>query len=192
MLEGVNGVTQQTPERIPLGAGTIHKGLKYTDGTGWNFDTSIVCATSGGNKLTIAPEIYYPEIDGVYTKLKETATLLGGTATMEINPIELTKDIVKSSVLGKEGTSADETLALIESKADIEEDDFWDNVAFVGKTIKGKKIIAILDNALCTSGLDLEGKSKEASVPKFTFECHGSVNDNDHRKLPWHIYWPED
>jgi hypothetical protein len=191
MKEGKNGVTSKTPEQILFGAGTIHKNLKYAEGTGWNFKDSIVGATSGGSKLSIVPEIYYPEIDGVPVKLKETATKVGETATMEINFIELTKEIIKASTLGADGNSLDDTFDLIESKSDIVADDFWENIAFVGVTLNGKKVIAILDNPLCTNGFEQEGKNKEGAVGKYTFECHAGIENEELDKLPWHIYYPK-
>ena len=56
MKTGINGVSANTPKNILFGAGTIHKGLKY-EGDKWNFDASIIGATSGGSKLSIVPEI---------------------------------------------------------------------------------------------------------------------------------------
>lgn len=193
--EGKTGVTSQTPENILFGAGTIHKGLKYTPGedgaTGsWNFEESIVGATSGGSKLSIKPEITNIEADGALVKVKELSPKTGETASMEINFLELTKDLIKSSLVGMDGASEDANYDLIESKADIAEGDYWENIAFVGKTLKGKNIIAILDNALCTSGLELEGKHKEAGIGKYTFECYADL-ESDLDKLPWHIYYPK-
>ena len=192
MKEGKNGVTSKTPEQILFGAGTIHKNLKYTKDSGWNFKESVVGATSGGSKLSIVPEIYYPDIDGVPVKAKETAVKNGETATMEINLIELTKEIILASTLGKIGTSEAEAFEMIESKPDIEKGDFWENIAFVGKTLKGKPIIAILDNALCNNGFEQEGKNKEGAIGKYIFECHASIEDDELDKLPWHIYYPKD
>ena len=85
--------------------------------------------------------------------------------------------------------SADSNYELIESKAQIEEGDYFENIAFVGKTMEGKNIIAILENALCTSGFEQEGKNKEGAVGKYTFECHAEL-DGDLATLPWHIYYP--
>lgn len=190
MKEGKNGVTKKTPENILFGAGTIHKGLKYTEGSGWNFAESLVGATSGGSKLSIIPTITPLEIDGASTKFVGGEVKTGEEAKMEINLIELTKDIIMASTFAKEGTSADANYDLIESKPDIEEDDYWDNITFVGKTLKGKNIIAILDNALCTSGFENEGKNKEGAIGKYTFESHADL-ESDLDTLPWHIYYPK-
>lgn len=189
MKAGVNGVTADTPKRILFGAGTIHKGLKYTDGT-WNFDESIVGATSGGSKLSIIPEITKIEVDGALVAAKGLDVKTGETATMEVNFIELTKDIIKAAVFAKDGDSEDAGYDLIESKANIEAGDYWENIAFVGTTLEGKNVIAILDNALCTSGFESEGKNKEGTIGKYTFQCSADL-DSNLDVLPWHIYYPK-
>ena len=114
------------------------------------------------------------------------------TATMEINLAELTKDIIQAATLGQEGNSADANYDVIESKTDIEDGDYWENIAFVGKTLKGKYIIAILENALCTSGFEHEGKNKDGAAGKYTFESYAEFGDStDKDTLPWHIYYPK-
>lgn len=190
---GKSGVTSKTPGNMVFGAGTIHRGLKYTKGTGWNLAESLVGATNGGSKFTITPEITNIEVDGIGVKSKGMAQKTGETAIMEINLAELTKDIILAATLGKAGTSEDTNYDLIEAKTGISEGDYWENVAFVGKTLKGKEIYAILDNALCTSGLEHEGKNKEGSVGKYTFECYAEFGDStDQDILPWHIYYPKE
>ena len=188
--EGRTGVTANTPKNILFGAGTIHKGLKYTT-SAWNFTESLVGATSGGSKLSIIPEITKVEVDGALVPAKGLTVKTGEAATMEINFIELTEDIIKASTIGKAGTSEDANYSAIVSKADIEEGDYWENIAFVGKTLDGKNIIAILENALCTSGFEQEGKNKEGAVGKYTFESHAELT-SDLDTLPWKIYYPKD
>lgn len=187
---GKTGVTTNTPKNILFGAGTIHKGLKYTEGTSWNFDASIIGATSGGSKLSIVPEVTKIEADGAMVAVKGLSVKTGETATMEINLLELNKDIIKAAVFGKDGTSEDTNYDLIESKANIEEGDYFENIAFVGKNLEGDDIIVILDNALCTSGLELEGKHKEGAVGAYTFESHAELT-SDLDTLPYHIYYPK-
>lgn len=189
-----HGVTAETPKNIMLGAGTIHKGFAYTPAEGevpaaWNFEASLIGATTGGNKLSIVPEIYNVEVDGAWVKTKGMTVKTGETATLEVNFAELTPELVKMALVGAEGTSDVAGLDLIESKATIEAGDYVEDLAFVGKTLDGDPIIVIFDNALCTSGLELEGKSKEASSVPLTFECYADTTD-DLRKLPYRIYTP--
>lgn len=189
--EGKNGVSTGTPKNIQFGAGTIHKGLKY-ETSAWNFESSIVGATNGGNKLTITPEFYDVPVDGTVVPVKGLKKKIGETATLDVNFVELTKEIIKAATIGKDGTSSDSTYDLIESKADIAVGDYWENVAFVGKTLDGRNVIAILENALITSGLPLEGKNKEAGTTAYTFTCHADISDGDDLDvLPWKIYYPK-
>lgn len=191
MKEGKTGVTNGTSKNILFGAGTIHKNLKFdTSSKTWNFEESIFGATSGGSKLTITPEFADVEADGALVAVKGLKVKTGETAQMELNLLELTEEIIKYAVVGKDGTSADENYNLIESRADIEEGDYLENIAFVGKKLDGKHIIVIMDNALCTSGFESEGKNKEAGVGKYTFVCHADM-DSDLDTLPYHIYYPK-
>lgn len=189
MKQGNNGVSAKTPQNILFGAGTIHKGLKY-EGSSWNFDASCVGATKGGSSITIEPEFYSVEPDGSTVAIKDFKRKVGEKATLEVNFLELTADLIKSAVVGENGTSADSTYDVIESKDAIEEGDYWENIAFVGETLDGKNIIVILENALCTSGLSLEGKNKEEGVGKYTFECHADASESL-TTLPYHIYYPK-
>lgn len=156
---------------------------------GWNFKQTIVGATSGGNKFTISPEFYQPDIDGAQVAIKGLKAKVAETASLEVGFIELTKDIIKASIVGQDGTFTDTNWDLIESKQWMEDTDYWDNVAFVGRTFKGVPIIIILDNALMTSGLEMNPKNKESVNGTFTFECHQEITGNL-SKLPYHIYVP--
>lgn len=186
--EGKTGVTENTPKNILFGAGTIHKGLKYTTNA-WNFEASLIGATSGGSKLSIVPEVTQIEVDGALVKAKGLSVKTGETASMEINFIELTKDIIKAATFGKDGTSDDSNYDVIVPKANIADGDYWENIAFVGKTLKGKNVIAILENAICTNGFEQEGKNKEGAIGKYAFESHAELT-SDLDTLPWKIYYP--
>ena len=192
MRAGNNGVTEKTVKNIPFGAGTIHKGLKYTTESGWNFAESCVGATKGGSSVKIEPEFYSVEPDGSTVAIKDFKRKVGEKATMEINLIELTEDIIKAAIVGASQTSdiSSTDYTLFTSKEDIEEGDYWENIAFVGETLDGKNIIVILPNALCTSGLSLDGKNGEESVGKYTFECHADVSTSL-TTLPYKIYYPK-
>ena len=186
-----SGITENTPKTVMLGAGTIHKGLTFSTST-WNFEESLICATSGGSKLRIVPEFYDVPVDGALVKVKGLTVKVGETATLEINPIEMKPDILRMAVIGDEKASTTATgYKEMTSRAIINEGDYVTNLAYVGKTIEGKPIIIVFDNALCTSGLELEGKNKEAAVPKFTFECFADLTP-EADTLPWHVYYPDE
>ena len=189
MKAGINGVTESTPKETVFGPGTIHKGLKYT-GSAWNFAESIVGATSEGTKLSIVPEITRPEIDGVWVPVKGLARKTGEKATLETKFVSITPDIMKAATLGQAGTPGTDGNPVIVSKAEILDTDYWENVAYVGTMLDGEPIIAILDNALCTSGFEPESKNKENATIAMTFECHADLT-GDMESLPWRIIYPD-
>ena len=185
---GKHGVSSTTPENILLGAGTIHKNLTF-DGGKWSGD--IIGATSGGNSVEIKGEIVNIELDGALVKVKGLAVMQGGTAVMEVNFAELSSDIMKMAMIGVEGESDADGYTMIQPKANIEEGDYVPNFAFVGKTANGKKdIIVIMENALCTSGMKIEGKAKENSVIALTMEAYAE-NAGDLDRIPVRIYYPD-
>lgn len=157
---------------------------------GWNFEDSLLCATSGGSKVSIVPEFYDVPVDGALVKVKGLTVKVGETAKMDINPIELTPEILKMALIGSESASATATgYSELKSRAQIANGDYLEHMGYVGKTVEGKPIIIIFDYALCTSGLELEGKNKEAAVPAFSFECFADLTP-EADTLPWHIYYP--
>lgn len=183
-----SGITESTPKTVMLGAGTIHKDFTCKDGV-WNFAESLLCATSGGSKVSIVPEFYDVPVDGALVKVKGLFAKIGEKATMEINPIELKPDIISMAVIADVNESSTATgYTEMTSRANIAEGDYVKNLAYVGKTIEGKPIIIVFDYAICTSGLELEGKNKEAAVPKLTFECVADLSP-EADTLPWHIYY---
>lgn len=184
-----HGITADTPKNIVLGAGTIHAGLTCTTGT-WNATESIIAATSGGNKLTITPEITDVEVDGANVKVEGLAVKTGETATLEVNIVEFTGDTLSMAVLAEEGDDANATgYDMIKSKDRIAAGDYIENFGFVGKTIDGQPIIVIFEKALCTSGIEWDAKAKEAGVLAATFECYGPITGSL-ESLPWKIYYP--
>ena len=184
-----SGITEKTPKKVMLGAGTVHKGLKF-ETNAWNAMASAFCATSGGSKLSIVPEFYDVPVDGALVKVKGLTAKVGEKATLEINPIELTPDIMKMAVIADEKESDTATgYTELTSRAVINEGDYVENLAYVGKTVDGTPIIIVFDYAICTSGLELESKNKEAAVPKLVFECVADLS-SEADTLPWHIYYP--
>jgi hypothetical protein len=186
---GRTGVTAETPKNILFGAGTIHKNVTYTAGTGWNFEDSIIGATQGGSKLSIVPSFVDVEADGAVVLVKGLKVKTGEEASMEINFLEINQDIMKHALIGEEGTSEDPNFTVLQTKPDVTDGDYYDNVAFVGQTLDKRQIIVIMENVLCTSGFESEGKNKEAGVGKYTFTCHAEIT-GDLQTLPVKIYYP--
>lgn len=185
---GKHGISATTPSNILLGAGTYHKNLTFASGS-WSGD--ILGATSGGGKIAIAGELMDLEVDGALVKVKGFTVKQGGTATAEVNFVELSADILKMGGLLADGTSDAEGFKMLEDKAHITDGDYVENFGFVGMTADGTKpIVVIFDWAICTSGLEVEAKNKEQTVVKLTLEACADIG-GDLDKLPVRIYYPE-
>lgn len=188
MKMGKHAVTANTPGNILLGAGTWHKGLKY-ETNAWT--GTVLGATSGGGKISIKGEFIEIEVDGALVKFKGQTIKQGGAASAEVNFVELTNDIMKIGTLFEEGESTANGFTMLQDKENIEDGDYIENLGFVGFTADGsKQIIVIFENALCTSGMELEPKNKEQSVVKLTFDAVANP-DSNLKTLPVKIYYPE-
>lgn len=188
MIMGKHGISKTTPGNILLGAGTWHKGLKFASG---KWEGTCVGATSGGGKIALSGELKDIELDGAMVKVKGLTVKQGGTATAEINFAELSNDVLKMGTLFTEGESDAEGYTMLVDKANITEGDYLDHFGFVGETADGsKQIIVIFESALCTSGLELEGKAKENAVIKLTLEACASI-EGSLDTLPVKIYYPD-
>ena len=186
---GKHGVTSETPNNIMLGAGTFHKNF------GWNSETKKwegVCigATSGGGKVNITGEYLDIELDGALVLVKGLTVKQGGTASMEVNLAEITGDNIKMATNFRRAENSDaDGYDLFIDKPDIDEGDYTDGFAFVGKTTKGKNIIIIFESSLCKEAMELEGKNKESAVLKLKMDAYAE-NEGDLDTLPVKLYFP--
>ena len=184
---GKHGISTTTPGNILLGAGTYLKNLTYS-GNAWSGD--ILGATSGGGKISIKGEFQDIELDGALVKVKGLTVKQGGAASAEVSFAEITTETLKMGTLFKEGTSSASGFTMLEDKATITEGDYITNFGFVGYTADGsKQIIVIFENALCTSGFEVEPKGKEQAIVKLTLEAY-ATNSGNLDTLPVKIYYP--
>lgn len=194
-----SGITENTPKNIMLGAGTIHKNFALTNVAEegqpadykWNFDESLIGATSGGSKVSIVPETMDIPVDGALVAVKGLRVKTGEKATLEVNFVEMTPELLAMTTIGQVNVTSDyEGYSEVVSKARIEEGDYIENFAYVGKKTDGTPIIIIFDQCICTSGLEIEGKNKEAGTFQGVFECVADVSP-ECDTLPWHILYPK-
>lgn len=185
-----HGITQGTPKEILLGAGAYYKDLKYEEGAGWS--GTILGATQGGGKVSITPEYLTIEVDGATVKVKGLEKKVGETANMEINLLEIKESHLVEVLHMEEDTSKTvEGYKIYKSKRDIGDDDYFDNIAFVGTLTSGEQVIIVFGNGIIEGALELEPKNKEVSVFTATVECTASFEQDDLEHLPYYIYYPQ-
>lgn len=185
-----SGVTTGTPSNIPFGAGVYFEGVEYSETvppTEEAIKAAIFGATQDGGTVTITPEFFTPELDGVRVAVQELQVKVGETATMETSIAELSADLVKHLAIGKIGESTDKKYDVITSAADLSAGHFYDGFGYYGHLLDGRPIIIIFKHALCTSGLTTDAKNKTNSVFKGTFACQSDI-EYGVEKLPYAIF----
>lgn len=154
-------------------------------------EESVLGATSGGNKCTIASELLDIEVDGATVKIKGLTQKIGETGSLEVNLAQHTVESLKRAIVGSEVTSLIKGFKQITTKSLIELSDYLDNIAYVGTMSDGNNVIIIMENALCTSGLELQGQNKNNAVVTTTFEASADFEKGVYDTLPIYIFYPE-
>lgn len=193
------GYTASTPKHYLINAGAVYKNLVWNptggkSGTG-QWEGELLGATAGGNKVTIELNYRTVEIDGVFVPAVGQKLLESQSAKIEVNVKELTAENIRLSINGAitdaDGSEAPAGYKVISGKSKLENSDYITNLGIVG-TMSGTDdpIIVILDNALCTSGLDFETKDNDEAVVSMTFEAHAGEGQVEDLSLPCRIYFP--
>lgn len=162
----------------------------YVVGAWTDDEDHVLGATNGGNKLSIIPEITPIEVDGAVVEIKGLNQKTGETGTLEVNLAQHTVESLKRAIVGKVVDSLIKGYTQIETKSLIELSDYLDNVSFVGTMTDGTEIIAIMENAICFSGLELDNKNKETSVCVTKFKATADFAGGVFDKLPIYIFYP--
>lgn len=185
-----NGITQGTPSKLLFGAGVYFKGVPYSETaapTEEAIKEAVIGCTQEGGTLTITPEFFSPELDGALVPIKELQKKVGETAIMEVSFAELTPELMKNQVIGKQGESTDKKYTVVTSDDQVRPNHFYEGFGYYGTYFDGRPIIIIFKNALCTSGFTTDAKSKTNSVFKGTFTCMSDLATGV-TKLPYAIF----
>ena len=184
-----HGITTDTIKKMILGAGVIYKNLKYSqnDWTG-----TPLGATSGGIKFNWEAQWLDVEVDGATVLVKGISKQkVGESASIEGQMTELTEDILVTALHLVEDESDDSNYTKYVSKENItEDDDYLENIAYVGTLSSGKNVIIILPNAICTEAFELETKNAEQTTFAVKFECTADLENNTLNKLDIELYYP--
>lgn len=190
-----HGITSETIKKMILGAGVIYKNLKYTAGTGGaagSWDGTVLGASSGGLKFKYEAQWLDIEVDGATVLVKGVSKQkVGESATLEGQMTEVTEGILADALHLVEDTSEDANFKKYVTKSNITEDDYLENIAYVGKLSNGQNIIIILPNALCTEAFEMETKNAEQTTFAVKYECTADLANAALDKLDLQIYYPQ-
>lgn len=181
-----HGITQETPRNLMFGAGAYYKNLKYTDNA---WEGTVLGATSGGGKFTIAPEYLDAELDGASVKVKGAKNKVGEVGSMEMNLTEFLPNAFKDALHLVEDTTDQATgYTVLKTKDNIDDDDYLENIAFVGALNDGRFCICIMENAFCESAMEVETANKKQCTYKCNYTCHATFEQSRLNYLPIKLY----
>ena len=163
----------------------------YVAGVWDDSEENVLGATRGGNKLSIVPEITPIEVDGAVVEIKGLNQKTGESGTLEVNLAQHTVESLKRAIVGKEVESLIAGYKQIQTKSLIELSDYLDNIAYVGSMTDGTEIIVIMENAICSSGLETDTKNKETAIVKTTFKATADFESGIYDTLPIYIFYPD-
>lgn len=186
-----HGITSETIKKMILGAGVIYKNVKFVSANDWS--GTPLGATSGGIKFTWEATWLDIEVDGATVLVKGISKQkVGESASIEGQMTELTEDMLSMAMHLTEGESEDTNYTKYVSKENItEEEDYLENIAYIGTLSSGKNIIIVLPNALCTEAFELETKNAEQTTYSVKFECTADLENDTLNKLDVAIYYPK-
>lgn len=193
-----SGFTKSTPDHLLLDAGAFFKNFNY-DEEGTSNDTfesavlagKLIGATKGGGEFSAVPEIRPIGVDGVKGRAKGLETIDSWEVYLKVTVLETTPESIKAALgAATIDTETDEKYDIVTGNADIDLDDYLDNVTWVG-TLSGSNepVIIQVFNSLSTEGLKLTVQDKgEATIP-MTFYGHYTFDDLD--APPFKILYPK-
>jgi hypothetical protein len=186
------GVTQNTPQRMLLDAGAIYKNLQYDELSG-EFTGELLGATSGGNEFVVEIEQRAPEIDGVKSRIKGLKFVNSHEAHLVVNLKEITAQNIKLAIGPADVDESDENFDIVTGRTSIQDGDYLDNIAFVGRLSGNDKPVVIqLQNALSAEGFSLTAEDDNEAVIPITFHAHADFEDAQVGKTAYKVYYPKE
>jgi len=176
--------TPTTPLNLLLDSGAVYKDYLLPS-------EALMSATSGGNELEINVKTRTVKVDGLKSEdIKGLVVFVSATATLKVNFLECTTDILKMSLLSADIDTSDSNFDLITGRTSILPTDYIKNIAWVGKISgSGKPVVIILYNALSKDGLKLKTEDDKDNVLPATFTAH--LDPNTPNILPYAIRYPK-
>lgn len=186
-----HGITKQALQNLIFRSGVGYKNLKW-DAEGKKWQGYPLGATSGGSGFTYEPSYTDLALDGATVLVKGLKKKTGEKGTIKLTLAEFTEGrIVEAMHLTKDSTDAKTGFVKYVTKADIDDSDYIDNVAFVGYLTSGLKVIVIMENAICTGAMEVAPKDNELATFELTYECTADITQSDLDYLPISIYYEQ-
>ena len=170
-------IPQNTFEAMQLDAGVLLYSFD-PDNVEAPDDSAIICATTGGIKVSCTPEYsdLGEDVDNCPVNMKELKNLDSWECTMEFTSLGTSPESIKLALGAADiGTS---NSSMIVPRRDLDQDDFSD-IWWVGDRADGGCVAVQLLNALSTGGFSLQTTKSGKGEVSVTLTGHVSIDDQE-------------
>jgi len=176
--------TPSTPQNLLIDSGAVYKNYGLAS-------EALLSATSGGNEVNIAIKTRTVKVDGIKSEnIKGLVIFVSGEATLVVNLLECTTDILKTALMCADIDTSDPNFDLVTGRSSILPTDYIQNIALVGQISgSGKPVVIILYNVLSKEGLKVKTEDDNDNVLPVTFTAH--MDPATPKVLPWAIRYPK-
>ncbi len=193
-MKTYTGYNCNTAKRLMLDAGVYFKNFKMGVDT---YKTALqqgkcLGATKGGGNFVAVPTLRTIEVDGIKTVAKGMEAIDGWEATIQATVIEISAETIKLALgNGEIDSTSNEFYDIIRAKSTISEDDYLENITWVG-TLSGSNepVIIQIYNAINTTGMNMAPQDKNESSLSMTFKAHQDCSE-DSNVQPFAIFYPK-
>ena len=131
-------------------------------------------ATQGGVNIQENRTYWKPDIDGLRLPFKGQYQVDTVEPKMTGTLVELTPDNVKA-VSGAADLTTNGNVTTVQARATIKEGDYFDTIIFVGNQGGDNGLfVCVMENALCTTGINSQTSDKAVATLPFEFTAHSS------------------
>ncbi len=141
--------------------------------------TKILGVTRGGGSFTVTRDARTPEVDGMRYPFKGADFVDSTDAYLSGTLLEVTPDNF-DRLLGTGDVSKSETKTTVTMHTAITDEDYIDNLVWVGDLADGGLVMIVLKNAINTADFSMTFTDKNEGTMTFEFHARqAEVNDYD-------------
>ena len=153
-------------------------------------DETLLGATRGGGNYVVTRQMREPEVDGRRYSFKGGRFVDSADARLTTTLLEITPgNIVRALGSGESETTGKKTT--IKMHTDIEDEDYLDNIVWVGDLADGRMVAIVLYNALQTGDFSFTYTDKGEGTLAVEFHAHQEKVE-DYDKAPFEIIFFEE
>lgn len=194
-----SGYNGKTPDKLLLDAGVLFKNFQVGTDTYKSAKAAGKClgATQKGTEFSAKPTYRRMEIDGVHTRTKGDTLIDGWETYLKTTLVEMTAENLRRALGAADiDTESNESYDIIKGRDTIQDEDFEENITFIGNLLgEDKPMIIQVFNAFHEGGLTFSAEDKNNAGVECQFYGYldDDVYDDPDKEIvpPFEIYRPK-